>query len=98
MCSRSVINLDLTQAKPPITCQHRNEAVALAIDHNLIQHFTPYAFESAVEIVQADPGKHSGHHIVNLRRYSFGQSVATTMAPAANEVVTLVQLIEKQRQ
>src|SRR2546428_14044530 len=98
MGARRVIYFHFTEPKSSITRQHRNVAMSLAINHYFVEDLPPNAFETAVEIVQADSGEQRGHQVVNFRAYPPAQLMATTMAPTANDVISVLQFLEKQGQ
>src|SRR5436853_5661519 len=96
MGARRVVYFHFTETKSSITGEHGNETMSLAINHYFIQHLPPNAFETAVQIVQADSGEHCGHQVVDFRTDPLAQLIATTMPPTANDVIPIPQFLEQQ--
>ena len=79
-------------------CQRRNKAVQLAIERNLLQNLPPVGFECRAEIVDIHTAQ-LGHQPVGAARWNAPQPeiVDAALAPSADDVVTLGDFLQKQR-
>ncbi len=72
--------------------QHRGEAVKLAVQPDGLGHLAAIPFESAVEVMQLDPGNLAHRPIEHPARRRFAERILAALFPPGDEIVAVVEL------
>src|SRR6266566_6000241 len=93
-----VANRDFYNRRPMPGSQRRNEAVQLTIQRNLLENVSPIRFKGRAKIVNVHSAQ-LGHQPVGAARRNTAQPeiIDPLLAPAADNVVTLGNFLQKNR-
>ena len=95
--SRAMVDRNLGDGRAHPAGNGRNEAVQLAVEPDVLQHFVAVGFERAAIVVQGDAGDTGDERVGDARRQSARErGILTLHAPAADHVVAFANFGEQQ--
>src|SRR5690606_6415169 len=95
--SRAMPHLYLAHPESPEVGQHRDIAVQLTVEVDLVQDLGAVGLQAAVEVVELDPGHGPDHAVEDGRRQALAGWVVARVLPAAHQVGALLQRREQVR-
>src|SRR3954447_525665 len=93
--ARSVIHGQLGHAEAEMMREHRDEAMALAVELDVLEHFGAVRLKPAVHVVELHTGRYTSRAVVDLRDEAPHEWVLPVALPTGHEVIALVELREQ---
>ena len=95
--ARVVLHHDFPDFEALPVRQHRNEAVHLAVQAQVLQHHGAVRFEAAVHVVEPHAGEVAHHGVEDARRQHLGNGIVPLLFVAGDEVEAFVQFGQEAR-
>ena len=89
-----MVDRQLGDAVTPVVGEHRDEPMQLAVEPQALDDLGAICLQTAVEIVQAEPGDATRHPVEDAGQGAARDRVAAMRFPARDEVEALVELCE----